>query len=219
MTQPRLCLIGALLSATMSSAVLAQEARVIGWDALLGPTAPIDNPFETLTDDQLQQLGELLRLDVLAKEDGDALAAADGKAMRAQLAQQGLDADALFEARLRLIDQLEREARVPNADIVGDQVRLPGYLLPIEMVGEKTTEFLLVPTVGACVHVPPPPANQIVRVSYPEGFPADGFFTPIWITGTITDDPVLQSLYLVDGDTDVEVTYHMHADYVTLYEF
>lgn len=58
---------------------------------------------------------------------------------------------------------------MPNAPVVkaldGQNIRLPGYIVPLEVSEEgRTTEFLLVPYFGACIHVPPPPSNQIVHV-------------------------------------------------------
>nr|BFE93749.1 hypothetical protein GCM10020185_42850 [Pseudomonas brassicacearum subsp. brassicacearum] len=58
---------------------------------------------------------------------------------------------------------------LPNAPVVkaldGQQIRLPGYIVPLEVSEEgRTTDFLLVPYFGACIHVPPPPSNQIVHV-------------------------------------------------------
>ena len=58
----------------------------------------------------------------------------------------------------------------PDAPMVkaldGQQVRLPGYIVPLEVSEEgRVTEFLLVPYFGACIHVPPPPPNQIVHVT------------------------------------------------------
>ena len=46
----------------------------------------------------------------------------------------------------------------------GQQVKVSGYIVPLAGDEEATSEFLLVPFLGACVHVPPPPANQIVYV-------------------------------------------------------
>ena len=59
---------------------------------------------------------------------------------------------------------------LPNAPVVtqldGQLIRLPGYIVPLEVNEEgRTTEFLLVPYFGACIHVPPPPSNQIVHVT------------------------------------------------------
>ena len=56
----------------------------------------------------------------------------------------------------------------PDAPVVdtfdGKRVKIPGFVVPLEGTAELTTEFLLVPYFGACIHVPPPPSNQIVYV-------------------------------------------------------
>lgn len=48
--------------------------------------------------------------------------------------------------------------------LAGRAVRLPGYVVPLQSGREGLKEFLLVPYFGACIHTPPPPANQIVVV-------------------------------------------------------
>jgi len=53
--------------------------------------------------------------------------------------------------------------------------------------GEEETDFLLVPELGACIHVPPPSPNQIVLVEKPQGSPE--MFAPVWVTGTLRADP------------------------------
>ncbi|MFK7875456.1 MAG: DUF3299 domain-containing protein, partial [Paracoccaceae bacterium] len=52
-----------------------------------------------------------------------------------------------------------------RADWNGKIVRLPGFIVPIDYSGTGVVAFILVPFVGACVHVPPPPANQLVFVT------------------------------------------------------
>ena len=56
------------------------------------------------------------------------------------------------------------DAAPARADLQGARIRLPGYVVPLEMSQGSIREFLLVPYFGACIHVPPPPANQIVLV-------------------------------------------------------
>ena len=68
-------------------------------------------------------------------------------------------------------------------DLNGQQVRMPGYVLPLEFSGTKITEFLLVPWVGACIHTSPPPPNQIVNVKFDGGIEIKGQFAPMWVTG------------------------------------
>ena len=73
-----------------------------------------------------------------------------------------------------------------NPQIVGQTVRLPGFVVPREDSKEGMKEFLLVPYFGACIHSPPPPANQIIHV-LPKS-PAKGLrsMDTVWITGRVS---------------------------------
>jgi hypothetical protein len=67
----------------------------------------------------------------------------------------------------------------------GSRIKLPGYLVPLEESAAGHTEFLLVPYFGACIHTPPPPANQIVLVVPAQ--PAAGYrsMDTVWVSGTL----------------------------------
>lgn len=65
----------------------------------------------------------------------------------------------------------------------GKRVKIGGYVVPLDFDATKVKEFLLVPFVGACIHVPPPPANQLVYVKSDAGFEVKGSFDPVWVTG------------------------------------
>jgi hypothetical protein len=67
----------------------------------------------------------------------------------------------------------------------GKRVRIGGYVVSLDFDATRVKEFLLVPFVGACIHVPPPPANQIVYVKSAKGFDVSGMFEPVWVTGTL----------------------------------
>jgi hypothetical protein len=73
-----------------------------------------------------------------------------------------------------------------NEAVIGRQVRIPGFIVPLEDSREGMKEFLLVPYFGACIHSPPPPANQIIHVL--PTTPARGVksMDAVWITGKIT---------------------------------
>ncbi len=109
-------------------------------------------------------------------------------------------------------------AQAVNAALDGQIVRLPGYLLPLEFSGKRVTEFLLVPWVGACIHTPPPPPNQIVHVKTDKPFEMSGLFPPIWVTGQLAAKPAKQSLYLVDGTSDISIGYTLQATDVEPYK-
>lgn len=63
------------------------------------------------------------------------------------------------------------------------KLRIPGYVLPVKYEGSMVYEFLLVPYMGACIHVPPPPANQMVYVILKEPLDATGLWDPVWASG------------------------------------
>ncbi len=68
----------------------------------------------------------------------------------------------------------------------GKMVRIPGYMVPLEDEAEIVNEFLLVPYVGACIHTPPPPPNQIVQVKMTSAKKVKmSFWDPIWIEGKL----------------------------------
>lgn len=209
-----------LLSAALTltaSVSLADQAKEIGWEELAAPTSVFENPFENLTDQQMQTLARILRLDYLVETEEDAEAKVEVADLRKDLSKEGIDADFLLAERIRIMTKLENESRMPNTSVVGQTVRMPGYLLPLELDGNLAVEFLLVPTVGACIHTPPPPANQIVYVRYPAGYPTESLFTPVWISGELRSEFDSHSLYMVDGEADVDVTYKMDADSVIAY--
>lgn len=70
-----------------------------------------------------------------------------------------------------------------RTDWNGQIVRLPGYILPIDYSGTGVTAFILVPYVGACVHVPPPPANQLVFVTTNEPYETSGLYEAVNVIG------------------------------------
>ena len=70
-----------------------------------------------------------------------------------------------------------------RTDWNGRIVRLPGFVVPIDQRGTGVVAFILVPFVGACVHVPPPPANQLVFVTTEDPYESAGLFEPVHVTG------------------------------------
>ena len=104
---------------------------------------------------------------------------------------------------------------MPNAPVVqsldGQHIRLPGYIVPLEVSEEgRTTEFLLVPYFGACIHVPPPPSNQIVHVKSEVGVKLDELYQPYWIEGAMQVKPSSSEL--------ADAGYQMDAQKIYMYE-
>lgn len=94
-------------------------------------------------------------------------------------------ADALAAEQAPAAKQQSPAAPVVQA-LDGQEVRLPGYIVPLEVSEQgRVTEFLLVPYFGACIHVPPPPSNQIVHVTSELGVLMDALYQPFWVEGPL----------------------------------
>lgn len=91
----------------------------------------------------------------------------------------------------------------------GRRVRLPGFIVPLEDFQEEAKEFLLVPYFGACVHMPPPPPNQMVYTAM-RGTTKLSWWDPVWIEGTLRITRV-KSPYGV-------ASFRIEADRLTRYE-
>ena len=105
-----------------------------------------------------------------------------------------------------------------NIKFQGQIVRIPGYALPLEHKDMGVKEFLLVPYVGACIHVPPPPPNQTVYVSLKEAYTVKDLYEPVWITGRLSIKTTNKSLSLVDGSAVIETAYMLDGITVGPYE-
>ena len=73
-----------------------------------------------------------------------------------------------------------------NTDLADATVRLPGFVVPISAPRDgMVDEFFLVPYIGACIHVPPPPPNQMVYVKSATGIPVEAIHEAYWVTGKL----------------------------------
>jgi hypothetical protein len=95
-------------------------------------------------------------------------------------------------------------------DLDNKEVRISGFILPLAFNGTKVTQFLLVPFVGACIHVPPPPANQLMLVDVPQGYNTTGLWEPISVTGTLSVSGI--STELAQVGYSMKATAVMHLD-------
>ncbi len=72
------------------------------------------------------------------------------------------------------------------AALDGTKILLGGYPVPLESNEQgRFIEFFLVPYPGACIHVPPPPPNQIVLIRYAKGIDLADIYQPLWVEGTL----------------------------------
>jgi hypothetical protein len=88
---------------------------------------------------------------------------------------------------------------------------MPGFVIPIDVTAEGVTSFVLVPYVGACIHTPPPPPNQLVFVTTETPWPGDDLWDAVWVTGVMQNQP---------QSTEVaETGYSLSAEAMEIYEW
>lgn len=217
----RLAAFAFLGSALVALPAAAQSARTIHWSELAPKAALFEDPFEKLSREQLFALADVAGVrDRRARGDKGLTAEelAREQASARKLAAEGVDVDGLLLKRKEIVARRKAQSEAVNTVLNGQDVRLPGYLLPLEISGKKITEFLLVPWVGACIHTPPPPPNQIVHVRLDRPYEMGGLFTPVWVTGRLTAGAVTRQLTLVDGSADIEVGYSIRSATVDAYK-
>jgi uncharacterized protein len=90
-------------------------------------------------------------------------------------------------------------------------LKLPGYIIPIKFTSSSVSEFLLVPYVGACIHTPPPPENQIVYVSLQKPLETTDFWAPVWVSG-VMNAQLSMTKYATAG-------YHMTEAMTEVYDY
>jgi len=105
-----------------------------------------------------------------------------------------LDGSEESNAELARLEQAFNYAPVVT-DYDGQLVKIPAYITPLEFDGQtQMKEFLLVPYVGACMHTPPPPANQIVFAQSPKLIELQNIYDPVWAIGTLKVETVQSAL-------------------------
>jgi len=194
-------------------------AETIGWEGLVPPLDESLDPYLRLSEIEQENLYDLWMLREIGDVDSlDESLKAKQQAARASLEANGIDPERILKELDLFMDALEANKGKLVDTLNGKDVRIPGYVLPTEFSGDKVVEFLLVPYVGACVHSPAPPANQMVHVKVDGGFTSEGMFAPVWVTGQISTTLSTQSISFNDGAMDVEAGYRIKASDVVPYE-
>jgi uncharacterized protein len=174
MSHPRLFVVGlacAWLTLAGANAAappgVAAPGPALGGSAATAPAKPGSGAFRTLKWDELVPAGWDPMKDF-----------------------KGLDFNLLSDADPRAAAMLKklREAwdNAPtNPALEGQAVRIPGFVVPLEEGKDGLKEFLLVPYFGACIHSPPPPANQIIHVLPKAPLSGVRSMDAVWVSGPL----------------------------------
>ncbi len=101
------------------------------------------------------------------------------------------------------VDEIYEQALISTAIIGamdGKNIRIPGFVVPVEFTSDqKVSSFFLVPYFGACLHLPPPPPNQIIYIESEQGIVLEGLYDAVWVSGQLSaelfEDQIATSAY------------------------
>jgi len=100
---------------------------------------------------------------------------------------------------------LQQKIGSVRQELNGSKIKIPGFVIPLEGDDKVITEFFLVPYFGACIHVPPPPPNQIIYVTMPSGADIQKLWDVIYVVGTLktknTGNDMAQAGYILNADS------------------
>ncbi len=102
--------------------------------------------------------------------------------------KSGEAADGFVETNWRVLRGLDLQSGTKPTDLAtldGKNVKIAGFIVPLDD-DRAGAEFLLVPSPQACIHVPPPPANQMIMVRMSGGNVPQRAQGPVWISGQLT---------------------------------
>lgn len=206
-----------LLAAVISHSAFAIDAKPIKWSDLQPDSVSLRSTISHLNPEQKNRL-----MRAFQQRQQKAIVAAS----KLKPSEMSIDISTLLKEDFRdlqplmaQIDSFEKKRTTEAVTSLDKQtIQLDGYLLPLKQDNKKVSEFILVPVVGACIHVPAPPANQMIIVQYPKGFAAGSMFSPITVTGKLTIKSSKSELYMVDGSSTIDVGYAMTATDVRNYK-
>ena len=195
--------------------------RILFFAAALGLTAPYALQAQAF---DFQKLSETVfgGSEVYGTEDPDAREI-DWKDLSPSLTPEAQAAAAQLNAAIDSMNDEDIAAALAlinenGSEIIesldGETISLEGYLVPLDFEATEAKAFVLVPYMGACIHVPPPPPNQVIFIEYEDGVPMEALEKNIWTPFRITGD-----LRAVPTTTELaEVGYQMSAKSIRVSE-
>ncbi|MEM9136740.1 MAG: DUF3299 domain-containing protein [Cyanobacteria bacterium P01_F01_bin.42] len=196
----------------------------ITWKDLQSHSTHLSNPYAQLTREQTHRLSSLYQLKEWIKKNQPAPGSneiIEAQRLEKSFIDENLDSEILLAQANNARTYWRSQSQVTNPDLENRSIQLSGYVLPLDKNAQRSvikqvSEFLLVPYVGACIHVPPPPPNQIVHIKPEVPIDNPGLFSSVVVTGRIYADASSHELFRVDGSRTVDVSYAMDMDAIAL---
>ncbi len=117
-----------------------------------------------------------------------------------KLEANGHDVDVLLEQRWDVAKKRQTARMAQNPIFDGVEVSISGYTIPAPRAADGSGFGYLVPQVGMCSHLPPPPPNQLVRVRLRADQQVGSLYTPVPVSGLLRVEPGDETIFILDGE-------------------
>lgn len=202
---------------SVASLPFSRQVKELNWEDLV-PDITFEDPFEALSHDQLGMLALVARIrqETAAGNSLGDESLQEAVQLERELAADGVDVDLLLSRREEVRQLRELRATTAPSELVGVEIRITGHVLPLKFNKSMVTEFLLVPRIGACIHEPPPPPNQVVHVvlDEQEAFKPKGRFEQTRVSGLMTIKHDKVGLFHTDGSDDIYMIYRLQKGHI-----
>ena len=215
--------VGVGLCAVMLAVAGAHAEQVaISFRDLPDPAAQdFDDPFRDMGFEMLEELRTVVRLEQRLKG-GEVTDAARHRleaqleSARGALIAAGHDIEGLLARRWVVAEARRRALFATNPDLHQTAAMIDGFLIPAGTDEDGLSVGYLVPKVGMCSHMPPPPPNQLIRVTFDAAFPAPNLYTPVTVAGMLAVDETDATVFVLDGEVRMSSMWNLDATEVTL---
>jgi len=98
-------------------------------------------------------------------------------------------------------DEKKNKAGKNLSKIIDKEITIKGFMVPLDFAAKNIKEFLLVPYMPSCAHVPPPPPNMIINVKVGKKSGIKPSYYPVTVTGKLSYDkkPPPSSQFMPSG--------------------
>ncbi len=203
---------------------MAASGTSLDWSDLPDPSTQIfDDPYRDLAPEQFDDVLFVVRLrGRLQQKAGSVEERQKWQELLTEtegaLSADGIDVDWLLDQREVVSERRRKAGTQGNPQFDGQTITLAGFAIPAPTDPDGRSVVYLVPERGMCSHMPPPPPNQMIRVRLNGDWTPSYFHEPVRLTGTLTIDPSVQNMMVVDGLMPMSATFQLETDTVETLE-
>ncbi len=203
---------------------MATPGAALDWADLPDPSVQVfEDPYRDLSPEQFDDVLFVVRMRGRLQQDtGSAEERLKWQELLTEtedaLAGVGVDVDWLLDQRELVKERRRKAGTNGNPQFDGQTITIAGFAIPGPSDPDGRSVAYLVPERGMCSHMPPPQPNQMIRVRLNGDWTPSYFHEPVRLTGTLTIDPTVQNMMVVDGLMPMSATFQLETERVETLE-